>query len=301
MAAVLGVVFGAPLFGIAGNFEEKDWESGKSQPGTQLNKNSGRAFAPKEGRERLVSKPERLFVYALAVIGALLVMKGLTVLLGGSEGLPHFVSVRDGSIKDLAAQWIWIVPLILAGILAAVMYIVINKITKKIGTALGKYRVVSCVTAGALLGIAGHFLGPARFSGETQLGVLIADPTALTAGALLVFCVIKLLMVNVSVNFGWKGGTIFPMIFSASALGFAAAACIQNISGQNLEFAFGAAVVAASMLGFLMRKPVTVVAVLLLCFPLSYLPALAVSSFISAFFCKCIAKKSKKKKDLVNQ
>ncbi len=290
MAAVLGAVFGAPLFGIVGNFEEKDWKRETADHQGRSNGSSGRAFAPKEGRERLVSKPVRLFIYVMAVVGALLVMKGLTTLWGGSEGLPHFAGERSGSMGDLAYQWVWIVPLMAGGILAAVTYVVINRITNRIGSALAEHRIVSCVTAGVLVGIAGHFVGAGRFSGEAQLGVLIKDPTALTAGALLAFCVVKLLMVNVCVNFGWKGGTIFPMIFSASALGFSMAACIQVISGQNLEFAFGAAVAAASMLGFLMRRPVTVVAVLLLCFPLSYIPALAVSSFVSAFLCKCISK-----------
>ena len=97
-------------------------------------------------------------------------------------------------------------------------------------------------------------------------------------------------MVNVSVNLGWKGGTIFPMIYSAAAVGFAVAALIGAAAGTGaVEGNFAVAVVSASMLGFLMRKPVTVVAVLLLCFPVTFLPALIIAAFISAMFGKFLS------------
>lgn len=97
---------------------------------------------------------------------------------------------------------------------------------------------------------------------------------------LLLFGVIKLLMVNVSVNLGWKGGTIFPMVYSSAAFSYAASAVIGT---GSVESTFAAAIVTASMMGVLIRKPITVAAVLLLCFPPAFLPALLIAAFISAW------------------
>ena len=277
LAATLGVVFAAPLFGIAGNLEEKDW-------------GRGRAYAPAEGREPILSKGGRAVIYGLAVAGAMLTVKGLSSLLGGMNGLPRFSGQRTLSFTRMILQWKWGLLLIAAGILTAMLFIVFNKLTRAVGTVLSRHGMISCLIAGLLLGIVGHFCGSGRFSGETQMTALISSWPGFAAGTILVFGVVKLLMVNVSVNLGWKGGTIFPMIYSAAAVGFAVAALIGAAAGTGaIEGNFAVAVVSASMLGFLMRKPVTVVAVLLLCFPVTFLPALIIAAFISAMFGKFLS------------
>ena len=71
----------------------------------------------------------------------------------------------------------------------------------------------------------------------------------------------KLLLVTVSVNMGWKRGTIFPMIYSTVAIGYACATWISAIgyacatwisaigSTGTIEATFVVVVVTASMLG----------------------------------------------------
>lgn len=284
LAATLGVIFMAPFFGIVENVEERDW------------KKAGRAFAPDEKREQLLSKGGRIVIYILAVAGAMVAIGGLSKLLGGLAGIPRFSGARDWDFTSMLIQWKWAIPLIIVGIMAALLYVVLNFIIAKAGKALYEHRIISCLIAGLLLGITGHFCGAGRFSGETQMEILIEDWQGFTVGALLLLGVVKLAMVNVSVNMGWKGGTIFPMIYSAVALGFAAAAVITGLVGpEAIEGAFAVAIVTSSMLGFLMRKPLTVVAILLLCFPITFLPVMTITSFIATFVGKQTGKLAPKR------
>lgn len=278
LAATLGVIFASPLFGIVGNVEKKDWAS-------------GRAYAPEKSREPLLSKSGRIIIYMFAVTGAMLSFKGLSALFGGIAGLPRFSGQRPYGINEMLFQWKWAPLLIFAGILAALLFILLNKLTTIIGNALLEHRVISCTIAGIILGVVGSFCSSGRFSGEAQMKFLIENHENISAALLLIMGLVKLLMVNISVNMGWKGGTIFPIIYSAVAIGYASPWLIEAIgSGGVIEGTFAVAVIAASMLGFMMRKPVTVIAILLLCFPLTYLPALTIASFISAFLGKLAGK-----------
>lgn len=279
LSATLGVIFNAPLYGIFEQIEDR--RSGK------VNK-----------RERLVNKATRVVLYALAVVGGMLSLKGLSFAFGELEGLPRFSSERIGDFHVYISQWKWGIPLIIVGIIIALIYILFNKVTSIIGEKLKKYRVISCVIAGLLLGVVGHFVGSGRFSGESQMYTLINNYTDFAVIGLIILGIVKLLMVNVSVNLGWKGGTIFPMIYAAVSVGYACTLLI-NATGSFDEFeaVFAVAITAASMLGFLMRKPITVIAILLLCFPLSFLPAIIISALVSSFIANFIVGKLNKEQN----
>ena len=141
-------------------------------------------------------------------------------------------------------------------------------------------------------------MGSGRFSGESQMYTLINNYTDFAVIGLIILGLVKLLMVNVSVNLGWKGGTIFPMIYAAVSVGYACTLLI-NATGSFDEFeaVFAVAITAASMLGFLMRKPITVIAILLLCFPLSFLPAIIISALVSSFIANFIVGKLNKEQN----
>ncbi len=278
LAATLGAIFAAPLFGIVGNIEKKDWERRRS-------------YAPEKSREPLLSKSGRIIIYIFTVAGAMLSIRWLSTLFGGMAGLPRFSGQRTYGINEMLFQWKWAPLLIFAGILAALLYVLFNKLTTFLGNALLEHRVISCTIAGIILGVVGSFCSSGRFSGEAQMKFLIENHENISAYLLLIMGLVKLLMVNISVNMGWKGGTIFPIIYSAVAIGYASPWVIEAIGfSVTIEGTFAVAVIAASMLGFMMRKPVTVIAILLLCFPLTYLPALTIASFVSGLLGRLMEK-----------
>ena len=83
-----------------------------------------------------------------------------------------------------------------------------------------------------------------------ELMVVWQDESAVD---LILTTLMKLVLVNLCINLGWKGGSIFPIIFSGVSLGYAMAMII------GIEPVFAVAVAAATLCGYIMRKPVMVI------------------------------------------
>ena len=75
---------------------------------------------------------------------------------------------------------------------------------------------------------------------------------------------------------GWLGGNIFPLIFSGVSAGYALAAVV------GMDGTVAVAVTVAALCSYVMRKPVTVTAVLLLCFPVTYIIPILAAGFIAS-------------------
>lgn len=257
IVATLGAIFGAPLFGIAEAVEPDN--------------------ASEHYRDKLLSKKARIYLYGLGVIGIFAGMKLLAPLGSTSEGLPRFS--RYHAIGW--SQWKWAVALILLGMLMALLYAAFNGLSEKLAVLLEGRAILAAVLAGALLGLVGFFLPETMFSGETGLHSLLGEWRSYTAGALLLIAVLKGLLSTLCINLGWRGGNIFPIIYMGAAAGYAFALAV-NAGGSALDGSFAVALVLAAMYGFLSQKPVTVLAVLLLCFPVTYILPIAVAAFVSA-------------------
>lgn len=257
VVATLGAIFGAPLFGIAEAVEPDN--------------------ASEHYRDKLLSKKARIYLYGLGVIGIFAGMKLLAPLGSTSEGLPRFS--RYHAIGW--SQWKWAVALILLGMLMALLYAAFNGLSEKLAVLLEGRAILAAVLAGALLGLVGFFLPETMFSGETGLHSLLGEWRSYTAGALLLIAVLKGLLSTLCINLGWRGGNIFPIIYMGAAAGYAFALAV-NAGGSALDGSFAVALVLAAMYGFLSQKPVTVLAVLLLCFPVTYILPIAVAAFVSA-------------------
>ena len=89
---------------------------------------------------------------------------------------------------------------------------------------------------------------------------------------------IKLIIGNICWHSGWRGGNIFPVIFSGVCLGYA----LATVTGVDSIFAV--IVATATLAAMVMRKPLMTAMVLLLCFPLSNLILLLLASFIGSAF-----------------
>jgi H+/Cl- antiporter ClcA len=252
-AATLGVIFGSPFFGIVSNLEPD---------------------GPEEHyREKILSKKYRIVIYCFGVAGGMLGMKLMGKLTGlESSGLPRFGFKHAVGID----QWKWIVPLILIGIVFAFAYMIFEGASRKVGALLAERRITSCLIAAVLVAVCGRILPLSMFSGEAQLHVMIDGWQDYTVAVLLASAGLKLFLTSFCINLGWKGGNIFPIIFCGAMAGFAFAL----VTGMDGSFA--AACTIASLYAFMVRKPVMVIAILLLCFPVSYIVPVAVCALIAS-------------------
>ncbi len=257
MAATLGVIFASPFVGIAFNYESE---------------------AAKDNEEELTEEEKAAFsklkklVYIMAVAGALGAMKLLGDIFGGGSGIPRFGRDVDIAVDD----WKWFIAVAAAGIIAGLIYAIVHKLTVMLGDKLINHRVISCMLAGLCLSVIGLISPWTMFSGEHQMGELMEVWQDDTAAGLVMITVLKLVLVNLCINLGWKGGHIFPVIFSGVSMGYAMAMIL------GVEPVFAVAVTTAALCGYIMRKPVMVIGVLLLCFPVTVIIPLAAAAYLGS-------------------
>ena len=97
------------------------------------------------------------------------------------------------------------------------------------------------------------------------MGELKHTYTRYLPAALIGIAFLKILLTNLCIQFGLKGGHFFPVIFAGVSMGYGIAMLICGNSGDHVVF--GAAIVTATLLGAIMKKPLAVTMLLFLCFP----------------------------------
>jgi H+/Cl- antiporter ClcA len=202
----------------------------------------------------------------------MLTMFGINKLLDLEGGLPRFGARHAVGID----QWKWVIPLIIVGIIFALFYMLCEYFSKKLAAILKDRRVISCLIAGVLVAVCGYFVPLSMFSGEHQLRTMMDEWQTYAAVVLFASAVVKLFLTSFCINLGWKGGNIFPIIFCGAIAGYGFALL------TGMDGSFAAAVVIAALYGYMMRKPAAAIAVLMLCFPITYILPIAASAIISS-------------------
>ena len=91
---------------------------------------------------------------------------------------------------------------------------------------------------------------------------------------LLLTGILKLFIGNICAQMGWRGGNIFPTIFSGVVIGYACALMLP------IDPIFCVAVVTAALTATVMRKPMAVILLLLICFPVNGIIPMTIGAVI---------------------
>lgn len=236
MAVSLSVLFRAPLFGVFSVEEEnEDAEIGD------------------------MTRTSKLIVYGVTIaVGTGIYILLSTLFGGGMGGFPAFeaAEISGGDYAMLILYIVigcilaWFYGLTHRGVSYAVLHIP---------------PVLRETVGGICLGIVGTFVPLVMFSGEEQMGELMTEYAVYLPFALIGIAFLKILMTNVCIQSGLKGGHFFPVIFAGVSMGYGVAMAVFAESGTHVIFA--AAVVTAALLGGIMKKPLAVTMLLLICFP----------------------------------
>lgn len=246
IAATLTALFNAPLYGFVAPFEDAEGE-----------------FE--------FTRTQKIVCYLTAIIGGMGTMSLLQSMLGGGMSLPRF-----GSFSIAPADALWIIPLALAGVATGYLYHGATKLSTRISALFGTHIVLRAMTCGLILGCIGMFLPLALFAGESQAETIIEGWSDMTAAFLILTGLTKTCLTPYCINNGWRGGNIFPLIFSGICLGYGLAILTGVTPGLAV------CLVVASLCGAVMRKPLGVIALLLLCFPLQGIVFLIIGALIGA-------------------
>lgn len=233
LGAALGVVFQSPLFGFMMPIEDE------------------------EVTEELAHR-DKMLAYLASIMGGFGAYSLLSALFGGGMGIVRLEGEGIGS-----QERIFVIILIVVGVLAGALYTLFLKGTQKLFGFLNKKTdVIFCtVLGGVCIGLFGMFVPFSMFSGEAQMEEVMKSYMDYAPAVLLLIGVAKLLLTNISIQSGFKGGHFFPVIFSGVSIG-----CGVGVF-CSISPVFAAAIVTSALMGFIMKKPVAVVLLLMLCFP----------------------------------
>lgn len=252
LSTAIGTIFGAPLFGLVMPIEEKvDYD-----------------------KEITVSKFSKTIYIIVSVMSAFGVFSLLNSFFGGGIGIPQIEYAKITSNEQIFG-----IPLALVGVVLGICYLVFDRFTKAFFMKLqGKIGIViSTMLGGLVLGVMGTYFPLTMFSGEESMGEIISTYKEYAPWLLILTGLLKLLLTNVCIKSGWRGGHFFPVIFSGVSVGCG----VAILTGLNSAFCMG--VITAGLLGVIMKKPFAVSLLLMLCFPLRVIPWLIISAFIGSF------------------
>ena len=210
----------------------------------------------------------------------------LNSVFGGSMGLP-----RLGGYNITNFERLWGIPLALLGAVCGFLFIIASKFFGKFFSLIqGKLGIIISTTLGGIiLGVMGTYLPLTMFSGEESITVVKESFAEFAPWILIISGVLKLVLTNICIKSGWKGGHFFPVIFCGVSIGYG----VAMLGG--LDTAFCAAVVTAGLLGVTMKKPLAVTMLLLLCFDARVIPWILLAAFLGSIIPTKIFGSNKKK------
>ncbi len=251
VSAALSAVFASPFVGVVATAED-------SMP----------ALDPSDYEFR---RKVKLVLYTASALGAIIGIALFTSVFGKESGVPHFDGVTPGANK----LW-WALPCILLGYLAALIYHASSTGFSKLDGRLGNHPVAKPLAAGLILGALAVPLPYVLFPGEAQSFELMHNWTSISGTVLIATGLLKCAVTPLCINFGWRGGHFFPVIFAGIALGYG----IASIDG--FEPMFCVAITTATLIAGVQRKALVAIAMLLLCFPVQSIPWIGIACLIGA-------------------
>jgi len=115
----------------------------------------------------------------------------------------------------------WALVLGIVGLGWAFVFKVIFGATRKITTRLDRFSLFKPMLGGLFFGLVGAWMPLTLFSGQYELGYILKNGEQLGVWTLLLLAFLKLVTMSVSLSTGFPGGFVFPVFFSAGALGYA--------------------------------------------------------------------------------
>jgi H+/Cl- antiporter ClcA len=116
---------------------------------------------------------------------------------------------------------VWAVVLGLVGLAWAFLFKVIFQSTQRLTQRLDRFPVLKPMVGGLAFGLIGAWMPLTLFSGQFEFETILEKGAQLGIWVLLLLAVLKLITLSISLSTGFPGGFVFPVFFSAGALGYA--------------------------------------------------------------------------------
>lgn len=246
LSATLGTIFRSPMFGFIEPIESD--------------------------KESVLPKSSKTVLYLTAILSSFGIFILLNKLTGNSMGME---SMSFNGIPTI--QYLYAIPLELIGIIAGYLFFSFKKLTSFFKRSLKHLVIIRAICGGLLLGISGTFLPLTMFSGEHQISIVTESAGKIGAVMLFVIAIVKLLLTNICIDSGLKGGHFFPVIFCGICIG-----CGMSLI-LGLDMVFCCAVVTTALVGHTLKKPLATVLLLMVVFPARLIPIMLFAAAAARF------------------
>ena len=246
ITATLGTIFVSPMFGFVEPIENEESKLPKT------------------------SKNILYFVAILSSFGIFIFLNHIT----HNHAVLHSIGSADLSNLNYGG----IIVLIVLGILLSYVYFISHKLSKGIFKKFEGNFILKGVVGGLVLGIFGTLLPLTMFSGERQIYLLLGTGAQLGIIVLILSSVLKIVLTNICIETGFKGGNFFPLIFSGTSMGYALSILL------NMDPIISMAIVTTSFTASILKKPIAVVLLLMIIFPMNLIPLMLVSAVVACLF-----------------
>lgn len=225
---------------------------------------------------QMFKKPwqKKLAIFSLTIIG----------ILGAALVFKLFPEEGVFGIHHRIINWQWLnlltaIPALIVGIIFSYFFIHLeNWFAIIINVKIGK--VGQAGIFGILLAVASLISTDILFSGEFRIVAFTKQAFELPAGLLIIIAIVKAIMTNLGFVMGWRGGTIFPAIFSSLAIGVA---CAKFLPGNPR---INAVIALTASLTMILGKPLLTIILLGLLVSIELTPVLIITSLLVNFLQK---------------
>lgn len=248
MEATLGIIFHAPLVGLSPLIEENDSN---------------------------VIKRIKTIVYSTTTAAGFGVLMFLSRIDNRPSFIVHFQGYNIG-INEIVS----ILPLIILGVLLGLMYEFFGKTLHKIFHPLHNMKILKAIIGGIILGVIGTYLPYTLFSGEHEIKELVREWSTIPMYILLLSGILKLFLTEVCLSTGWRGGHIFPIIFSGTTIAYAISMIFP------IDPVVTVTILTTSFASAALRNAVIVLLLLVLFFPTELIWVMLIAAFLATYLMK---------------
>lgn len=261
IAASIAAIFGTPLAGIVAGAE--------SSPGQD-----DRAYGAACVDDYNMRPGAKIVLYTAAAFGALAGIMAFSAVFGVKGGLPRFEA-----ITATYAELLWIIPCLVVAYVMTLLFHASAQFFAGVSDVLGEAPVGTIakpVIAGVVMGLVAIALPYVLFPGEAQSEELMQTWTTWGAAALLGTGFLKAVVTPMCLKMGWVGGNFFPSIFAGVAAGYG----LAMVTGADSMLMV--TVTTTAFLAGVIRKPLLVLAILFLCFPIEGVLWMGLAAIVGA-------------------
>ena len=163
-----------------------------------------------------------LYYSTLLIVAAAAVL-GFSLFFGlAGDAFANILRILNLPSYDLAIWHLGVAVILgLLGVLIALLYLTMMKITRRLAAPLDKQPVIRSTLAGFLLGLLAMALPITLFLGTNGLVIETEQAAQIGVGLLILFALAKMLALAGALSTGFIGGPIFPLLFVGGTLGTA--------------------------------------------------------------------------------